>query len=350
MRKSQRIGFTLIEVLVVVAIIALLVSILLPSLKRARDQAKSAACAAQLSQLTRAENTYEAQYKNWIPGSEITTGYWFRMKKEAGISLTEWAPGVDSQPLLANNYDYFTPLRVEMYGYKSIPKDLYQLYRLGTEEVFHCPCNPHIAVNDLSYGHGSPSTLLPSIRAYSYLPMQNIMKLPDEVGCQDGTTSVKSPPSYVPRSSKLGRSSIKVFLADGFHQYDPTTRKISYFSGMQSSRGVMGPPPSNTVGPPINNRYWRDAWGSARKFSYRHGNNNRINAGFFDGHVESLWVNFNGQKDGLRCQGFRGTAVKPHLYYPSGSTVINAAGLHLNVTSGGTLLYPRPIPVGTKLQ
>ena len=51
LRKTR--GFTLIEVLVVVAIIALLISILLPSLAQAREQAKVAACSANLSQISK---------------------------------------------------------------------------------------------------------------------------------------------------------------------------------------------------------------------------------------------------------------------------------------------------------
>lgn len=46
--RSKR-GFTLIELLVVVAIIALLISILLPSLSKAKEQAKMAACMANIS-------------------------------------------------------------------------------------------------------------------------------------------------------------------------------------------------------------------------------------------------------------------------------------------------------------
>lgn len=54
-------GFTLVELLVVVSIIALLISILLPSLRKAREAAKVAACTANMTGLAKAGLTYAAE-------------------------------------------------------------------------------------------------------------------------------------------------------------------------------------------------------------------------------------------------------------------------------------------------
>ena len=66
--KRPRTAFTLIELLVVVAIIALLISILLPSLHRARQQAHSAVCLSNLRSMGQAVIVYSAETKDQLPG------------------------------------------------------------------------------------------------------------------------------------------------------------------------------------------------------------------------------------------------------------------------------------------
>ena len=63
--SRRRSAFTLIEILVVVAIIALLVAILLPSLAKARRQARLTLCASQLHQAGLALIAYQHSFKRF---------------------------------------------------------------------------------------------------------------------------------------------------------------------------------------------------------------------------------------------------------------------------------------------
>ena len=108
--RSRRQGFTLVELLVVIGIIALLISILLPALNKARSASKATYCLSNLRQLGLGMQLYRQYNRDYYPLRILT------VKPQIGFappvtveSVYMWA-GKGTKPPLSygNGYELAT--------------------------------------------------------------------------------------------------------------------------------------------------------------------------------------------------------------------------------------------------
>lgn len=256
MRSRSR-GFTLVELLVVIGIIALLIAILLPSLNKARKAARTAASLSNLRQLIIGVHGYKNDHRGAYP---VT---WPQV---TGQPRVRWADAVF--PYMKNTEVYISP---------QLDAD----ERTRMVKPFGHTLSPDGTVNDKTLywggygynyqylGNGRHSAAAPAPYHAPYFAKDAVIRassrtvaIADTQGCKDGWDK-----------------------AEGVYQVDPPLQSLEF--GSKGSRKVPGG--SVTTG---NYGYQGGNDGepadSDKRAMPAARNNGRVNAAFCDGHAKSI--------------------------------------------------------------
>lgn len=313
-----RVGFSLIEVLVVVAMVALLLAILLPSLSAAREQARTAVCGTSLKHISMAAAAYGQEQQGWLVGSPNTSGNGAR----PGFAAGAYTPTADHNHYPALQvFDWANPLLRE-FSVKT-PREFKSRYSAAVNLVPGCPSNRRrtrpVQVQPL-IDLIPDNTLAP---AYAVSRFFTYVGKKAQTGETAGTLWWHEdciPPRYIPKLERVAQPSGKAFLADAYI-VSKTQGEIANANWGFSSQGAWR---AHDEGPvTYRGDYLRDQM-------WRH--RGTINIAAFDGHVERQREGDSGANRGLGAD-----ARRARWWFPSGT---DTSKLPSKATSEPDIIVP----------
>ncbi len=289
-------AFTLIELLVVVSIIALLISILLPSLRRARDQAKAVTCGSGIGGILRGMVTYSIDWNGWIPGSPGTSG---------SVLLGLSSPPAEDEEIMPDAptqiFDWAGPI---MAGSSQLSVNRADRYEEFVEKLFVCDANHFKSEPFFNYQIG-PHGNFGIVKMNSYNTIRQFMLWPRTFGgCPDtnwgecapfveaqfdpqiGGLST-APKGYKPNIDRVARASRKVYIADG-SRYTTQAGAIDHDISWNGSAGGAFSNGGPTLAEDFLTAFSIEDPASAYTYRHYRGKDRALEVGFFDGHAELM--------------------------------------------------------------
>jgi len=272
-------AFTLIELLVVVAIIALLISILLPSLSRAREQARSVVCLAHERGMGQGMQMYCSENKDWLPGPN-TSGYWLSMDGLSfnGSTYSYTAKNERIEP--TQNQDWISPT---MGRILTLPKNSIDRMMAIFNNDLRCPSNTR--KYDGEYTGSSSGTKVPvDAKNLNYSSYAAVLTFHGLFGLQgpgkpisqmgpNGTNwpfriptelddPVYGPASYMFKLGNVGPPANKVYVCEGTRYVSSGQITFNAFTRQIDGGNFMTSGPSLAIQYPKGDPCYRDAKGN----------------------------------------------------------------------------------------